>query len=78
MTRAPVPLAGTPLATVRYQTWRPVDGVPIRSSVGEPKIWRHGPLIFVRELAPFGISGRRLDVDEAHRRYVARLDRHAA
>jgi hypothetical protein len=51
VTRARVPLAGTPLATGRYQSWRPVDGVPIRSTVGEPKFWRHGPLIFVRELA---------------------------
>jgi hypothetical protein len=66
-----------PLATGRYGSWRPGDGVPIRTTVGYPRFWRHGDLLFIRLLAPFGIFGKGLDPDEAHRLYLARLDGHA-
>jgi hypothetical protein len=65
------------LTTGRYQTWRPVFGVPIRATVGEPKFWRGPELVVIRALAPFGIFGRGLTHDEARRRYLARLDRQA-
>ena len=45
--------------------------------MGYPRFWRHGPLVFVRELAPFGIFGKGLGPDEARRRYLDRLDAHA-
>jgi hypothetical protein len=69
-------LAGV-LVTSRYRSWKPAHGVPIRSTVGEPKFWRGPPLVFVRALAPYGDFGRHLPTDEARRRYLARLDRHA-
>jgi hypothetical protein len=65
------------LKSGRYQTWRPVFRVPIRSTVGEPKFWRGSALIHVHELTTYGIFGHGLDADEAQHRYVARLDRYA-
>lgn len=62
------------LCTGRYQTWRPSQGVPIRSTVGEPKFWRHGPLVFVRQLAPWGLMDQ-LDPAEFDVAYRERLDR---
>jgi hypothetical protein len=65
------------LVTSRYQTWRPSDGVPIRSTVGAPKFWRGPELIHLREITPYGVFGKGLDPDEASHLYRARLDRHA-
>jgi hypothetical protein len=64
------------LVTSRYQTWKPAQGVPIRSTVGAPKFWHGEPLVVVPQIAPFGIFGRHLPTDEARRLYLARLDRH--
>ena len=70
-------MAAIPIATGRYQDWKPSLGVPIRSTVGEPRWWR-GPLGFTPSLAPYGVFGRDdLTVVEQQRRYVARLDRSA-
>src|SRR5690349_18780961 len=68
---------GPKLVTGRYQTWRPDHGVPIRTTVGAPKFWRGPDLIFVRELAPFGVFGKGLPTDEGRARYLDRLDQHA-
>ena len=70
-------LAAGRLVTGRYKTWRPGDGVAVRTTVGYPRFWRHGPLVFVRELAPYGVFGQGLDPDEGRRRYRERLDANA-
>jgi hypothetical protein len=62
------------LVTTRYASWKPGLGVPIRTTVGAPRFWRHGPLVFVKELAPFGIFGEDLPADVARRRYRERLE----
>jgi hypothetical protein len=62
------------LFTGRYATWKPGHGVPIRTTVGAPRFWRHGPLDFVKELAPFGIFGKGLPTDVARRRYLDRME----
>jgi hypothetical protein len=70
-------LALAPLVTGRYQSWKPGGGVPIRSTVGYPKFWRHGPLCHVTEITPYGVFGKGLDADTARSLYRKRLDRHA-
>jgi hypothetical protein len=71
----PSDLAGR-LRTGRYQTWRPADGVPIRSSVGKARFWRHHfEPIHVTEITPYGVFGRQLDDDDARALYLSRLDR---
>jgi hypothetical protein len=70
-------IAAAPLMTGRYQTWRPEFGVPIRSTVGEYKGWRHGPIEFARPLAPWGLLSRSISDSEAERRYLDRLDKQA-
>jgi hypothetical protein len=67
-------IATAPLMTGRYQTWRPGLGVPIRSTVGAPKFWRHGRLVFVRQLAPWGLLSPTMDDATARRIYVDRLN----
>ncbi len=70
-------LANAPLVTGRYQSWKPGDGVPIRSTVGYPRFWRHGPLWHATEITPYGVFGKGLDHDTARASYRRRLDRHA-
>jgi hypothetical protein len=70
-------LADAPLVTSRYQTWQPGDGVPIRSTVGWPRFWRHGPMWHNRDITPYGVFGQHLGEDEARTAYLKRLDRHA-
>jgi hypothetical protein len=70
-------LASTPLVTGRYRWWQPTDGVPIRSTVGYPRFWRHGRLWHAKEITPYGIFGKGLAHDEGRRRYLARLDHYA-
>jgi hypothetical protein len=41
-------------ATARFAGWKPEWGVPVRTTVGHPRFFRH-PLENVPELAPFGI-----------------------
>jgi hypothetical protein len=65
------------IVTTRYVSWRTADGVPVRATVGEPKFWRGPSLVFVRELAPWGLLDRQLPTDECRRRYVDRLDAQA-
>ena len=67
-------LAAAPLVTGRYAAFRPEHGVPIRSTCGAPKRFRGGPLVFARQLAPWGLLSPTISDDEARRRYVARLD----
>jgi hypothetical protein len=62
------------VVTGRYATWNSDHGVPIRTTVGTPRFWRHGPLVFIKELAPFGIFGQGLPVDVARTRYRDRLE----
>jgi hypothetical protein len=70
-------LAHAPLVTGRYQAWKPGDGVPIRSTVGYPQFWRHGPLWHVTGITPYGVFGKVLDDDTARAAYRNRLDHHA-
>ena len=44
--------------TGRYAKFRPDLGVPIRSTVGYPRFWRHGQLIHARDITPYGVFGR--------------------
>jgi hypothetical protein len=70
-------LATAPPVTGRYQSWKPGDGVPVRSTVGYPRFWRHGPLWHATEITPYGVFGKGLDNDTARAAYRRRLDRHA-
>jgi hypothetical protein len=64
------------LATGRYQTWRPSDGVPCSTTVGLPRFWGSRPqLEDARVAAPWGLLN--LEGDEFDRRYLARLDARA-
>jgi hypothetical protein len=65
-----------PLATSRYQSWPPGHGIPIRTSLGYPRFWRHGPLAYVRELAPAGVFRNPAYTTEAamSEAYTERLD----
>ena len=71
-------LTDAPLVTGRYQSWKPGDGVPIRSTVGYPRFWRHGPLWQVTEITPYGVFGKGFDAGTARSLYRKRLERHAA
>jgi hypothetical protein len=70
-------LSACGIVTTRYASWRVADGVPVRATVGEPKFWRGPSLVFVRELAPWGLLDPQIPTDECRRRYVARLDAQA-
>jgi hypothetical protein len=70
-------LANAPLVTGRYQSWKRGDGMPIRSTVGYPRFWRHGPLWHVTGITPYGVFGKVLDEETARAAYGQRLDRHA-
>jgi hypothetical protein len=67
-------IAAAPLVTGRYQSWRPSDGVPVRTTVGQPRFWRGPALVDGRVLAPFGLLDPHLLVDESQRLYRQRLD----
>jgi hypothetical protein len=43
------------LRTARYATFKPEMGVPVRTSVGYPKFWRHGVLPHSRVASPTGV-----------------------
>lgn len=61
------------LFTARYAEYAPTQGVAVRTSVGMPKDWRHGPLEHVRRLTPYGllhVTSRA----EFTRLYIARLE----
>jgi hypothetical protein len=67
-------LAAAPLVTGRYGKFNPDLGVPIRSTVGYPRFWRHGPLVHAKEITPYGVFGNRELDDSAQRiAYLARL-----
>jgi hypothetical protein len=70
-------LADAPLVTGRYQSWKPGDGVPIRSTVGAPRFWRHGAMPHLREITPYGVFGKGLGHAAARAAYRTRLDQHA-
>jgi hypothetical protein len=65
------------LFTARYADYAPVWGVAVRTSVGTPKVWRHGPLEHVRRLTPYGLL-HVTDRAEFTRLYTARLERAGA
>ena len=67
-------LANAPLVTGRYQSWQPGHGVPIRSTVGAPRFWRHGEMPHLREITPYGVFGKGLDHEAARAAYRTRLD----
>ena len=70
-------LAAAPLVTSRYQNWRPGDGLAIRTTVGAPRFWRHGPMPHIKEITPYGVFGHGLDPDTARLAYRERLEDHA-
>lgn len=65
------------LFTARYADYAPAWGVAVRTSVGTPKGWRHGPLEHVRRLTPYGLL-HVTDCAEFTRLYAARLERAGA
>jgi hypothetical protein len=73
----PARLAATTIVTGRCQTWRLGHGVPVRTTVGAPRFWRHPDLEFARTLAPYGVFRQGLPDDEARRLYLSRLDARA-
>jgi hypothetical protein len=64
-------LLSASIVTGRYQTWKPAHGVPIRTTIGEPKFWgRRRKLEDLRVAAPWGL----MDADDWRERYEQRLD----
>jgi hypothetical protein len=43
------------LLTGRYSTFKPEHGVPVRTSVGRPRFWRHGELPYAKRCTPHGV-----------------------
>src|SRR5262245_55759695 len=72
-------VAAAPLLTARYAKFHPGQGVAVRTSVGAPRFWRHGPMCHCKELTPYGVF-KNPDLDEAGQRlaYLARLNDLAA
>jgi hypothetical protein len=70
-------VVAAPLVTGRYRTWEPGDGVPIRTTVGSPKFWKGGPLIDLRDVAPYGVFGQVADADAAREAYRQRIEQRA-
>ena len=60
------------LYTASYSDFDPAWGVPVRTSVGEPKWWPE-PLAHLRRVAPYGLR-EVTDQDEFARLYFERLD----
>jgi hypothetical protein len=67
-------LAETGLTTTRYARFSPALGTPVRTSVGHPRGWRHGPMPHCRTATPYGVLDLAPDVQ--HGAYLERLDRH--
>jgi hypothetical protein len=63
------------IVTGRYQQFQPSQGVPVRTTVGAPRFWRHGPLLHAKAITPW--YEFRLDEAEAEAKYKERLDREA-
>jgi hypothetical protein len=61
--------------TGRFQTFEPAMGVPVRSTVGVPRFWKHGEMDHARDATPYGIFGSALDDEAAWLAYLERLDR---
>jgi hypothetical protein len=61
------------LFTARYADYDPACGIAVRTSVGMPRGWRHGPLEHVRRLTPYGLR-HITDRAEFTRLYTARLE----
>jgi hypothetical protein len=47
----------------------------VRSTVGQPRFWKHEPLVRCHEVTPHGIFGRGFDTETAQVMYLDRLDR---
>jgi hypothetical protein len=62
------------LFTARYADYDPTWGIAVRTSVGVPKGWRHGPLEHVRRLTPYGLL-HVTDRAEFTQLYIERLER---
>jgi hypothetical protein len=65
-------------ATASYRTWRPGDGVPIRTTVGECRWWRGPELEHVRAVTPYGVFGKELHPLDARVEYQHRLEERLA
>jgi hypothetical protein len=66
----------TDLATGRYSTFAPAQGVPIQTSIGRPKFpLRYDLTEKVPDLMPFGLLGADLSADEFTAAYRERLDK---
>jgi hypothetical protein len=45
------------IVTGRFQTWKPEVGIPIRTSIGRPRSWRHAEQpIHDRDITPYGVA----------------------
>jgi hypothetical protein len=66
------------VVTGGFSLWGVGQGVPVRSTVGEPRLWRVPELVFVRELGPYGVFRipKLPELEDRRKAYMARLDRH--
>lgn len=68
------------IATCSYTDFRPEMGLPVQTSTGNARFFKHGPLAKLPEAAPFGIFGNAeyMGKPEAFKAaYLRRLDDHA-
>jgi hypothetical protein len=63
------------IVTGRYQRFQPTEGVPVRTTVGAPRFWRHGTMLQAKAITPW--YEFRLPEEEAEVAYKDRLDREA-
>ena len=66
-------LAAAPLRTGTYWAWQPHHGVPVRTTIGEPKNWTGPPLERCRSITPYGLF--HLEGEAFTVPYLQRLDR---
>lgn len=62
------------LRTGRFATFKPDQGVPVRTSVGYPRFWRHGALPHARAVTP---TTRKTDPGDREAAYRLDLSAHA-
>lgn len=62
------------LYTNCYHHWKPEHGLPVQTSVGNPKYWRGPVMNQIRRLTPFGLLGE-ISKEVYESRYIARLEK---
>jgi uncharacterized protein (DUF488 family) len=67
------------IVTSRYQAWLPEHGIPVRTTVGNPRFWRGPKLVYLSEIAPYGVfkNPDLVTREEKIEAYEARLNRNA-